>query len=73
MQEVQFYFTRLTIISLGSNDACLVSITDTDGSSGERLSNILSLVYRVFLLFCYTLNPYKTLFQVEIDNNPGIF
>ena len=44
-QEIHFYFTKITIISIGINDACLlVSLIPMGPAEGAYLSNILSLV-----------------------------
>ena len=44
MQEMQFYFTKLTIISLCINDVCvLVSLIPMGPAESAYLSNILSL------------------------------
>ena len=48
MQEIQLYFTKLTIIGLGINDACvLVSLIPMGPAESAYLSNILSLVQTV--------------------------
>jgi len=44
MQEIQFYFTKITIIGLGINDAFIsVSLIRMGPAESAYLSNILSL------------------------------
>ena len=50
MQEIQLYFTKLTIISLGINDACLlVSLIPMDPAESAYLSHIerIHIVYQL--------------------------